>query len=458
MKTNRILITAVLATLTLGACGGGSGSDETVDDNVGPLASNSEGELNVPGINTDDMDANSQAETNTDSSVVDSVCIDTPPLGDGWGWNGIGSCQVIMDNTQIDTDASNSDPALELEPQPQPQPILGDFNGNGVADGFEASITGGPDEDGDAIDDRVDSSIQNQLDENNNGIVDAFENMGSRDNELNDVDRDGVVDYAFPPPFRAVVPDPKDLEPTIGELLFELEYEDGSAGETSGAAVTRPDNAEAIAVTDSVARAGGNSLKTTMRYQDDYISFDRHRAESATASRDLRNLGYGAGETWRYEFSLFLDPSWKMDHVWVGDIAWQFKSWEFSWPNMTVAVVGKELQLVVTDISRLTEDSGPDHKKITLMRDYRTGEWIDIRLDITFSTSNDGLIKPSIRYASEESYTALSEYRGRNLLQDGACCSYLKWGNYSPSLPNTVIPEHTRVFYHDSIRVMKIDG
>lgn len=338
--------------------------------------------------------------------------------------------------------------------------ILGDYNGNGLADGFEATVSGGPDVDGDDIDDRVDSSIQGMPDENNNGVVDAAESLGSHDNNLNDVDRDGVLDYAFPPPFRVVVPAPVALEPTIGDLMFSLDYEDGSAGETSGASVTRPNNVSAIEVTESQARSGGRSLKTTMKLQEDYISFDRHRAETSTAIKGLRSLGYAAGETWRYEFSLFLDPIWRMDHVWVVDILWQFKNWEFNWPNMTVAVVGKELQVVITDISRLTENSGsgPGHHRITLMRDYRSGEWIDIRLDIKFSSSDDGSIKPSIRYASEPNYSVLPEYTGRNLLRDSSCCSYLKWGNYSPSLPNTLIPKIPRIFYHDSIRIMKLDS
>ena len=371
----------------------------------------------------------------------------------GGGSGSIDNEPIIETDGAIDTNAS-----IEAEQEQESLPVLGDMNGNGVADGFEVTTTGGPDVDGDNIDDRVDSSVQNEPDENNNGVMDAVENLGSRDNELNDVDRDGVLDYAFPPIIRSDIPAPKPIEPTLGELMFELTFEDGSAGETSDAVVTRPDNAEAIIVTDSVARAGSRSLKTTMRLQDDYISFGNYRAESATAARELRHLGYGAGETWRYEFSLFIDPTWKMDHVWAGDIVWQFKSWEFDWPNMTVAVVGKELQLVITDISRLTENSGPDHKRITLMRDYRAGEWIDIRLDVKFSASDDGSIRPSIRYASDVAYNALPEYIGRNILQDGACCSYLKWGNYSPSLQNTLIPNHTRTYYHDVIRVMKISG
>lgn len=44
--------------------------------------------------------AQAQANTGSASSGGDANCVDTAPVGDGWGWNGVTSCRVTADNSQ----------------------------------------------------------------------------------------------------------------------------------------------------------------------------------------------------------------------------------------------------------------------------------------------------------------------------------------------------------------------
>jgi len=352
-----------------------------------------------------------------------------------------------------DNSSPQSDPELPVETQPEP--VLGDDNGNGVADGFEVSVTGGSDQDGDSIDDRVDHSFVSGEDMNNNGVMDLFE---AREGEIDDVNADGVMDFAFPPPKSSGRPALQNTSPGSGALLV-MDFEDGTAeSNIYKVNVTHPTATDAITISDSVSRSGTKSLRTLIRYTDDYITFDRHRAESAslTEGPGLDNLRFGAGQTWTYEFSLLLDDSWQVDTKRSDDIVWQFKSWEFGWPSMIVVIEGAEINLRIAHPDRLVGGSTPDDR-VNLFRFYRVGEWMDFRFEIKFSDTDDGYVNSSVRYASTDNYTELPKHTGRNLLQDGPCCTYLKWGIYKPVAGNTFYPDATRITFHDDIRVYRVE-
>jgi len=114
----KLFLPIALASLTLSACGGSNGDGETspfaADDtpqqsepsndassqpgNDGSTESSTDTTLQ-PSNNTTE---NTQTSTpQTPSTVVPQPgpCVDTPPLNDGWGWNGASGCQLSESQT-----------------------------------------------------------------------------------------------------------------------------------------------------------------------------------------------------------------------------------------------------------------------------------------------------------------------------------------------------------------------
>jgi len=118
----KLFLPIALASLTLSACGGGSGSSGSSNENqTSPFAVDNTPQQSEPGndVSTvtstdtalplaDDSAEPDDSTENTQSSGVQTVstvvpqpgpCVDTPPLNDGWGWNGASGCQLSVTQT-----------------------------------------------------------------------------------------------------------------------------------------------------------------------------------------------------------------------------------------------------------------------------------------------------------------------------------------------------------------------
>ena len=124
--------------LLVTACGGSSDSNHSGGETTSNPTSN-------------DVDAD--GTTDTESQSTTNTCIDTAPLGDGWGWNGVSSCRVDSISEEVDeSEISES-----------------------IPQSFTASYTGSADLDEDNVDDRYDIDFNGGLDTNQNGVDDIYE-------------------------------------------------------------------------------------------------------------------------------------------------------------------------------------------------------------------------------------------------------------------------------------------
>lgn len=113
---------AVLVVQVLSGCSGGqSGAGgESPDSQASQLVvADDANSTDGPVINDAPSTTAPQAQ---DSSVSSAQCVDTAPLGDGWGWNGVGSCAlpVAAAPTPATTPAPSSNPDSEGVTAPPP--------------------------------------------------------------------------------------------------------------------------------------------------------------------------------------------------------------------------------------------------------------------------------------------------------------------------------------------------
>jgi len=120
----KLLLPIALASFTLSACGGGGSSEsETNPFAVDDTLQQSDGSTVTPTVNavqlsndptqststqTAETEIAETESTQTASTVVPQAgpCVETPPLNDGWGWNGASGCQVT--ETQPSTQLAES--------------------------------------------------------------------------------------------------------------------------------------------------------------------------------------------------------------------------------------------------------------------------------------------------------------------------------------------------------------
>ena len=100
----RVLVAAI--TVLLAACGGGGSSDTTQPVSTPPASTAPTPQVTPP------QDPIAQPTP----TPTPGECIDTPPVGDGFGWNGVTTCSLAV----------APPPAPEPEPEPEPEPTTSD--------------------------------------------------------------------------------------------------------------------------------------------------------------------------------------------------------------------------------------------------------------------------------------------------------------------------------------------
>jgi len=336
--------------------------------------------------------------------------------------------------------AAPEEPAPDLPALAPPPPVqvTGDFNGNFIADVFESTSD---DADGDLIADRFDVDIVSGNDSNDNGINDQFEGQLDPGADGND---DGLVDFYSQDVQQDDPPESLPLAPVGNDVIFIADYEYGDVNSgVDGLQAFSPPADNAITVSSEYSRSGQYSINHRVRKSNDYISAGAWRAESNSIS--LRKSRYDQGDKIRYQFSIYLPSSWKIDDKDSIDAIWQWKRFS-SRPDMFVLIRGADIELRALRSSR-----------VTVLKNYRVGEWIDLQFDVVHSARGDGSVKMYYKYADESNYKLGNEYKGATMLADGPVDStYLKWGLYKPDFDLSSYPNGERSIYHDDIRVLEL--
>jgi len=226
-----------------------------------------------------------------------------------------------------------------------------------------------------------------------------------------------------------------------GEILH-IGYESGNISPQPGIVAERPIAADSISVDCSVARAGRCSLKTILRRTDAYISHGRHRAETETMQ--LGSLRYSAGEFYRYGFSFRTDEHWLYDNREAIDIIWQFKRFD-SHSDMFIALKGHDVVLRV-----LASD------QYVLKKDFQPGKWMDVMVDVLWSTESDGKVAVHLRAEGEGAYRLVASFRGANVFNALPRFARPKWGIYKPAFPKSNF-DGPRIVFHDEIFVERLN-
>jgi Polysaccharide lyase len=226
--------------------------------------------------------------------------------------------------------------------------------------------------------------------------------------------------------------------------IFCLDYETGTlTSEVMGVAVVKPQAVDAISIDCTLARSGQCSLRSTVSNTPDYISFGAHRAESDTQA--LRAMRYSSGDANRYAFSLYLPSDWEIDSRDSIDIIWQFKRFG-TYPDMFVGIKGRDIVLRVTG-----------GKQETLVKSYPTGQWIDFRIDVLWSSENGGKVIGAIRQPPEEEFKEIVRINGTNMGDIRPQSGYLKWGIYKPGYEHSTTSRQ-RIVFHDKICVERLNA
>ena len=230
----------------------------------------------------------------------------------------------------------------------------------------------------------------------------------------------------------------------MSELVLRVDYENGcltNAGQ--GVVAEGPAAKDAFFISDKKARSGKFSLRTKVAGSNDYVSYGKHRAETTTMG--CKATRYNEGDVFRYRFSFMLQDDWEYDSRDSLDIIWQFKRFDGG-PDMFIATKGKDIVL------RCGRDG-----QWTLVRNYVTGEWLDVCLIVRWSSGTNGFFEAYSRRAAEEHFKPVASFCGGNTRDDRPNSTYLTWGIYKPDM-DTSIAKNPRVIYHDDIIVERMTG
>ena len=171
------------------------------------------------------------------------------------------------------------------------------------------------------------------------------------------------------------------------EAVALINYETGTLDSgISGVKAHLPKAIDAITVASNITRTGKFAVRSKLSLDDSYISHGAHRAESN--SMRLLKTRYNEGDQLRYQFSIYLPLNWQVDTRESIDIIWQFKRFEGQ-PDMFVAIKGKDLVLRSNGAGKGRQD--------LLLKNVPTGEWIDLRLDVTWSITDKGSLAASLK-------------------------------------------------------------
>jgi len=229
-----------------------------------------------------------------------------------------------------------------------------------------------------------------------------------------------------------------------GTILF-ADYESGGLNSgVAGLQALSPPADDAITMSSIISRSGQFSVNHRIQKSDDYVSAGAWRAESN--SIDLRKSRYDQGDYTRYQFSIYLPTSWKIDNKNSIDAIWQWKRFS-SRPDMFVLIRGADIELRLLSGGRRT-----------VLKNYRLGEWIDLQFDVSHSAGGDGSVAMYYKYANQSDYILADYYEGATMLNDGPIDStYLKWGLYKPDFDLSSYPTTERSIYHDDIKVLELN-
>ena len=225
------------------------------------------------------------------------------------------------------------------------------------------------------------------------------------------------------------------------QMLMTLGYEEAGASAVMSQDSDTPKAEDALRVDCTIARSGRCSMRSKVRLTSDYRSHGAHRAESGALH--VKNMRYSAGERYLYQFSLRLAPQWIYDDREAVDIVWQFKRTS-SQPDMFVGVKGQHLVLRIGKNTQLL-----------LMDPVPRGQWIDMTLDVRWSTGAEGLVSVTIATA-DGAPRSRKEYAGPNMRDGREKAGYLKWGLYKPGQQGKADIGRESIVWHDDIRVERL--
>ena len=225
------------------------------------------------------------------------------------------------------------------------------------------------------------------------------------------------------------------------QTLMTLGYEEANAAVVLSQEAEKPKAADALQVDCTVARSGRCSMRSKVRLTSDYMSFGAHRAESDASKQ--KSTFYSAGERYLYRFSLRLAPQWAYDHRDAVDIVWQFKRTS-SPPDMFVGVKGQHLVLRIGESAQLL-----------LMDPVPRGQWIDVALDVRWSTGPDGLVSATATPMGSGPGPK-KEFAGKNMRGAREKAGYLKWGLDKPGQTKKPDVGRESIVWHDDIRVERL--
>jgi hypothetical protein len=89
-----------------------------------------------------------------------------------------------------------------------------------------------------------------------------------------------------------------------------------------------------------------------------------------------------------------------------------------------------------------------------LIKSYKPGEWMDFRLDISWSAGADGVVECWVRTGKDTEFSKVLTFSGPNM--DGTRTKefgYVKWGLYRPDAEQAVDITKARIVYHDDIAI-----
>ena len=224
--------------------------------------------------------------------------------------------------------------------------------------------------------------------------------------------------------------------------LVHIGYESGQISPQSGIDAEKPVATDSIIVDCNVARVGKCSLRSTLRRDDSYISYGNYRAETDTKS--FNSLLYSQGDLYCYRFSFRTEKDWQFDNRNSIDLIWQFKRFN-SHADMFVAVKGHDIVLRV-----LNRD------QYIIKHNFLPGKWMDIMMNILWSSGEGGMTKIYLREEGEKTYHHIVSFEGSNMFNAIPRAGRPKWGLYKPSFEKSY-SNMPRTVYHDEIFIDKLN-
>jgi hypothetical protein len=221
---------------------------------------------------------------------------------------------------------------------------------------------------------------------------------------------------------------------------FSLDFE--SNVELDSKSFNKPivEAADAFGIDCASARVGRCRLKFVIRNSPKYIQYGSHRVEFDFMNNS--NFLFGSGDRFKYEFSFFIPDFFEEDVRDSIDIIWQFKQFS-GYPFAVIAIKGGDIVLRYLD------------GQITLYKNYKKNQWIDVGLDIFWSNSNLGFINTYIKAQNDNMSDFMFITNIKNINNAGKKSGYIKFGIYKPRYELTKTLD-SRVIFFDRVIIQRI--